>query len=66
MRDALVPNLTPKKKEYVVDEKSFRKKHDIRRKKPFYSRSAGSAASRPPVSVPGHKKTVKIGGNNHP
>ncbi len=62
MRDALVPKLTPKKKEYVVDEKGFRKKHDIRRKKPPHFRTTGSnKASKLPASAPAHKKAVKIG-----
>ncbi len=60
MREALGPNLTSKKKEYVVDEKSFRRKQDIRRKRPSQPRRS-SSARQSPVPPPVGKKNVRIG-----
>ncbi|QMU56096.1 MAG: translation initiation factor IF-2 [Candidatus Mycalebacterium zealandia] len=60
IQDSLAPKLVVKKKEYVVDEKSFRRKQDIRRKKLPHHHSSSAAKQvkdYPPVS----KKSVKIG-----
>ncbi len=61
MRDALVPKLTPKKKEYVVDEKNFRRKQEIRKKKTPQTRRSSSSAAPPAASPPSGKKNLRIG-----
>ncbi|WP_462137926.1 translation initiation factor IF-2 [Candidatus Mycalebacterium sp.] len=59
IQDSLAPKLVAKKKEYVVDEKSFRRRQDIRRKK--LPRHSPSAAKKVTDSPPAGKKSVKIG-----
>lgn len=62
IKEALVRKLTSKKKEYVVDEKKFRRKQEIRRKKPPQNRQSSPLSPQPsPGSPPAGKKNVKIG-----
>ncbi len=57
---ALAPKLTARKKEYIVDEKSFRRKQEIRRRKPPQPQTS-SPAPKPAQSQPPGRKNVKIG-----
>lgn len=61
MREALVPKLTPKKKEYVLDEKKFRRKQEIRRKKPPQAQQRSSPSRPRPSPPPVVKKNIRIG-----